>query len=165
MATPYVAGLAGLVWATPYGTSNTNVRNRIQSTADQITGTGTYWQYGRINAYKAVAPQANKMHVASITMALKNAGGSTYALATITIVDAAGKPVAGAKLSGHWSGATNDSDTGTTNSSGQVMVQSNSVRRPPSGTTFTFTVDNVSLSGWTYDSAANVVTSNSIKVP
>jgi thermitase len=56
MATPYVAGLAGLVWATSCGTSNTNVRNRIQSTADPITGTGTYWQYGRINAYKAVAP-------------------------------------------------------------------------------------------------------------
>jgi thermitase len=261
MATPYVAGLAGLVWATPYGTSNTNVRNRIQSTADPVTGTGTYWQYGRINAYKAVAPpdttppaqvtglavttvsssqlnlswkanteldlknyrvyrsgtsggsytliasptvnsysntglaaatpyyyvvsavdtsgneglksakasgttsQTNKMHVASITMALKNAGSSTYALATITIVDAAGTPRAGAIVSGRWSGATNDSDTGTTNSSGQVTVQSNSVRRPPSGTTFTFTVNSVTLSGWVYDSAANVETSDSIKVP
>ena len=262
MATPYVAGLAGLVWASSYGTSNANVRNRIQSTADPITGTGTYWQYGRINAYKAVAPpdttppaqvtvltvttvsssqlnlswkantepdlknyrvyrstesggpsytliasptvksysdtglaatttyyyvvsavdtsgneglksaeasgitsQANKMHVHSITMALKKTVNYTYAVATITIVDADVKPVAGAKVSGRWSGATKDSDTGTTNSSGQVTVQSNSARRPPSGTTFTFTVDNVTLSGWVYDSAANVETSDSIKVP
>ena len=54
MAAPYVAGLAGLLWATSYGTSNTNVRNRIESTADNISGTGTNWQFGRINAYNAV---------------------------------------------------------------------------------------------------------------
>lgn len=264
MATPYVAGLAGLVWASSYGmsNSNTNVRNRIESTADPITGTGAYWQYGRINAYKAVAPpdttppaqviglmvtkvsssqlnlswtantepdlknyrvyrgtvsgglyttliasptvnsysdtglaadttfcyvvsavdtsgneglksaeasgktsEANKMHVSSITMALKKVGNYTYALATITIVDGAGTPVAGAKVSGHWSGATSDSDIGTTNSSGQVTVQSNQVKRAPSGTPFTFTVDNVTLSGWVYNSAVNVATSGSIKVP
>jgi thermitase len=54
MATPHVAGLAGLVWSTSYGTSNTSVRSRIESTADAIAGTGTYWQYGRINANTAV---------------------------------------------------------------------------------------------------------------
>ncbi len=53
MATPYVAGLAALVW-TRYGTSNASVRDRIESTADTIPGTGTYWTYGRINAYNAV---------------------------------------------------------------------------------------------------------------
>lgn len=55
MATPFVAGLAALVWTTPYGTTNTDVRNRIENTADRITGTGTYWQSGRINAYQAVS--------------------------------------------------------------------------------------------------------------
>ncbi|NWF77082.1 MAG: fibronectin type III domain-containing protein [Chloroflexi bacterium] len=109
--------------------------------------------------------EASKMHIQSITMALKKAGISTYALATITIVDAGGYPVAGAKVSGHWSGATNDSDTGTTNSNGQVTVQSNRVRKAQSGTTFTFTVDNVTLNGWIYDSAANDETSDSITVP
>lgn len=55
MATPHVAGLAGLLWATSYGTSNTSVRSRIESTADSISGTGTYWVNGRINAYNAVS--------------------------------------------------------------------------------------------------------------
>jgi len=54
MATPFVAGLAALVWATEYGSSNTNVRSRIETTADEA---GTIWtSYGieRINALAAV---------------------------------------------------------------------------------------------------------------
>jgi serine protease len=105
------------------------------------------------------------MHVASITMALKKAGLNTSARATVTIVDAAGHPVAGATVSGHWSGATSDSDAGLTNSGGQVTLESNKLKKPPSGTTFTFTVDNVVLSGWTYNPSANVETSDSITVP
>jgi thermitase len=52
MATPHVAGLAGLLWSTSYGTSNTSVRNRIQQQADHFSGTGSV--NGRINACKAV---------------------------------------------------------------------------------------------------------------
>jgi thermitase len=54
MATPHVAGLAALVWATSYGTSGSAVRDRIESTADSVAGTGTYWSKGRINAYEAI---------------------------------------------------------------------------------------------------------------
>lgn len=54
MATPHVAGVAALVWATGYGTSNLTVRSRVETTADRIAGTGTYWVYGRVNAYNAV---------------------------------------------------------------------------------------------------------------
>ena len=55
MATPFVAGAAALVWSSPYGTSATAVRARLQSTADAIAGTGTYWMNGRLNAGSAVA--------------------------------------------------------------------------------------------------------------
>ena len=56
MATPHVAGVAGLVWSsTLCGTGdNTCVRNRIEGTADPIDGTGTKWVHGRVNAYDAV---------------------------------------------------------------------------------------------------------------
>ena len=54
MASPVVAGLAGLVWSTPYGTSNAAVRGRIEQNAEAISGTGSRWLNGRVNACKAV---------------------------------------------------------------------------------------------------------------
>ncbi|MCJ7740309.1 S8 family peptidase [Candidatus Microgenomates bacterium] len=56
MATPHVSGLAALVWSSSFGTSNANVRKRIESKADKISGSIMYWTYGRINALKAVSP-------------------------------------------------------------------------------------------------------------
>jgi thermitase len=55
MASPHVAGVAGLVWSVPtLATSKETVRNRIFSGVDKIAGSGKYWNYGRINACKAV---------------------------------------------------------------------------------------------------------------
>ncbi|MGY4543729.1 thermitase [Arthrobacter sp. UYNi723] len=55
MASPIVAGVAALVWSTSAGTGNTSVREKVESTADKIPGTGTYWAHGRVNACDAVA--------------------------------------------------------------------------------------------------------------
>ena len=68
-----------------------------------------------------VSEQAqNTMHVNSIDMSLSNriTGPTTHtkAIATVTIVDASNNPVGGATVEGHWSGATSDTDSGTTNS-------------------------------------------------
>jgi thermitase len=54
MASPIVAGVAALVWSTPAGTANTTVRNKVESTADAISGTGTSWAHGRVNACRAL---------------------------------------------------------------------------------------------------------------
>ena len=53
-------------------------------------------------------------------------GRIAYARATATVVDAAGNPVQGASVSGHWEvgGTTYTSSSGTTNTSGQVTFQS-----------------------------------------
>ena len=110
----------------------------------------------------------NVMHIADIQMALKSGGfwflKYTYATATVTVVDAQSNPVAGTQVSGHWSGATNDSDSGITDPSGKVTLASDSKWQAPMGTTFTFTVDNATKNGWTYNPAANVETSDSITV-
>jgi thermitase len=54
MATPHVAGLAGLVWSSGMCEDAACVRSRIESTAEPVAGTGTYWSHGRINACLAV---------------------------------------------------------------------------------------------------------------
>lgn len=59
MSTPIVAGVAGLVWTSIYNQSASSVRARIESTADKIPGTGTYWSAGRVNAANAVSQSAS----------------------------------------------------------------------------------------------------------
>lgn len=54
MATPFVSGLAALVKGYNPAWSNAQIRSKIESSADAITGTGNYWTYGRINACRAV---------------------------------------------------------------------------------------------------------------
>jgi thermitase len=59
MATPHVAGAAGLVWSTNRcaADDNTCVRNRIEDGADQISGLRKYWPDGRrLNALNSVSP-------------------------------------------------------------------------------------------------------------
>jgi subtilisin family serine protease len=112
---------------------------------------------------------ANTLHIANIVMSLdsKTRGRNTFVwgVAAVTIVNNSGIPVDGATVSGHWSDATSDSDSGVTDaSSGEISLKSDSVKNPSSGTTFTFTVNGVTKDGWTYDSEANVETSDSITV-
>jgi len=54
MSTPFVSGLAGLLFGQDLSRTNAQVRTLIEDTADPIPGTGTYWINGRINACKAV---------------------------------------------------------------------------------------------------------------
>lgn len=54
MATPHVAGLAGLLFGSDGTLTNSDVRSLIEENAEPISGTGKYWAYGRINAYQSV---------------------------------------------------------------------------------------------------------------
>ena len=104
----------------------------------------------------------NILHVKSIDMSFDEpatAGPNKFytAIATVYIIDANSDPtnpipVEGATVSGIWSDATTDSDTGISDTSGKVIMISDKVKNPASGTKFTFTVDNVIKDGWTYDS-------------
>ncbi len=105
------------------------------------------------------------MHVASIDMTTttyKDKGWYTYATATVTVSDANGNPMEGATVLGHWGGLTSDTDSGVTDTNGQVSLDSDAVKNALG--TFTFTVDDVAKGGWIYDSSANEETSDSIDV-
>ncbi|HEX9015926.1 MAG TPA: S8 family serine peptidase, partial [Chloroflexota bacterium] len=111
MATPHVAGLAGLIWSSgPCGTGSpvdkaTCVRGRIETKAERITGTGSYWTYGRINAAASLsstsggtntAPVANDQSVTVSKNKLKKI--------TLSASDVDGDPLTYAIVSGPASG-------------------------------------------------------------
>jgi len=52
MATPHVAGVAGLLAS--QGLNNAQSRTRLETTADPIDGTGLWWSNGRLNLLRAV---------------------------------------------------------------------------------------------------------------
>ncbi|HDP70297.1 MAG TPA: subtilisin [Actinobacteria bacterium] len=134
--------------------------------ADATGNAATDNNGGLYYAFTTTSAPLNAIHVASITMSTTSykLKGRTYVYATAlaTIVDQNGNPVTGATVSGHWSGLTTDVDTGITGVTGQVALSSNAILLT-SGT-FTFTVDDVVLTDWTYDSAANLETSDFISI-
>jgi thermitase len=59
MATPIVSGIAALIWPqTPSDQANRDVETRILTSAEPIAGTGTDWQYGLVDACRAVTANA-----------------------------------------------------------------------------------------------------------
>ncbi|WP_461174184.1 S8 family serine peptidase [Arthrobacter sp. Z1-9] len=54
MSSAIVAGIAAMVWRSHPAADHKSVRTYVESTADKIAGTGTYWANGRVNACKAV---------------------------------------------------------------------------------------------------------------
>ncbi|MDQ0117883.1 thermitase [Pseudarthrobacter defluvii] len=54
MSSAIVAAAAALAWSAHPGATNASIRADVESTADDVPGTGTYWAYGRVNAAAAV---------------------------------------------------------------------------------------------------------------
>ncbi|MFQ6036513.1 MAG: S8 family serine peptidase [Sedimentisphaerales bacterium] len=81
---------------------------------------------------------------------------------SVPILDSSLAAVDRAAVYGSWSGVYNRYVSGSTNSQGTVAFTTGWVF---GGGTFTFTVNDVTKAGWTYDSAANVETSDSIIAP
>ena len=106
------------------------------------------------------------MHIESIEMVLvaRFGGWRTSARATVQVFDNLGNPVEGVLVNGHWEQATTDTDQGTTGSSGKVTLGSNTLRKPPPGTTFVFVVDSLTKDGWTHDENADKETQDSVTV-
>lgn len=110
--------------------------------------------------------QAQGLSVTSIDMYLKTSGINTGAKAIVTVVSSVDQtPVSGVAVSGDWTGATQDSDSGITDTNGQVSLVSDNVKRAGSGTTYTFTVSGAVLEGWVYEPENSSETSDSVTVP
>jgi hypothetical protein len=100
------------------------------------------------------------MKVGNIAMSLTDSGKNRFrAGAAVQVLNGSGVPVAGATVTGRWSGLTSGTVSGVTNSSGVVSFASATTRNLG---TFVFTVTGATLAGHQYDSTLNVETSDSI---
>jgi hypothetical protein len=104
------------------------------------------------------------MYVYDITMSGYEPKTGYYAAkATIWIKDSpGGDNVDGATVAGNWSGATSGGDSGDTGGDGKVILESKAVK---GGGTFTFTVTDVTATGYTYNSSLNNEDYDSITLP
>jgi hypothetical protein len=105
---------------------------------------------------------SSSMHVADITPFTVASQRASQVGADITIVDSGGVGVANANVTIRVTapGGRISQYTRVTGSTGKTKLTLSTSQKG----TYTFTVVNVALSGWTYDAAANVETTDSITV-
>lgn len=100
-----------------------------------------------------------EIYVFDIAMSYSKQGSQYTAQAVVWIKDSSGNNVDGATVSGTWSGVVSGTAQGVTGADGKVTLTSPKTK---STGTFTFTVTGVTKSGFTYNPALNVETSDSV---
>lgn len=165
MATPHVSSVAALVWSAVPTATNQEIRDALDATAYDLGAAGRddSYGFGLVQAADAIAYLGGgggggggssdvPMHVADLDGVGAVSRNKWTATVTITVVDANGAALSGVTVDGNWS--TDDAASCVTDGAGQCSVVSPSMltRKVSS---VTFTVDNLSASGYYYDAAAN----------
>jgi hypothetical protein len=103
-----------------------------------------------------------EIYIHNINMGWRKQGPRYFGQATVEVRADGGGAIAGATVTGAWSGAVGGTDQGTTGSDGTVMLESSAKN---GGGTFIFTVTDVAMDGYAYNPDLNWETSDSITVP
>jgi uncharacterized repeat protein (TIGR02543 family) len=117
-----------------------------------------------VNADKSVYANfalKKNIYVADIAMTVVSSSSGKSARAVVSVRDNQGKPVAGARVRGAWSGLVAGSLAGTTAADGKAIFNSNKTKKKG---TITFTVTGLSAAGYAYDPARNVETRDSVTI-
>lgn len=96
------------------------------------------------------------MYVQSISLST-GGGRNKTGIATVTIVDDNGNPVSGTDVTGTFSGSLSETVTSTTGTNGVATLETTSTKQG-GGIDFGFCVDNVTVTGLTYNANLNTVT-------
>jgi PKD repeat protein len=114
------------------------------------------------NTVTIIVQSNNVIYVAAITMTLSSSKQGYSATATVTVRNQNGALVPNATVTGQWSGLTTGTASKTTGRNGTAAV---TATRTKSRGTFTFTVTDLTLSGYSYAPLRNVTNSGSISTP
>ena len=97
------------------------------------------------------------LHVSSLVTGSTTGATTWTGSVTVTVKDSAGTAVNGVAVTGAWSPTSGATPSGcTTNASGQCTITPNTGSFPNAQLAETWKISNLSLSGYTYDSASNV---------
>ncbi|MDD3642762.1 MAG: PKD domain-containing protein [Candidatus Krumholzibacteria bacterium] len=155
---------APTTWSWDFGDGGTST---AQNPSHAYTSAGTYTvTLTAANAYGSDVEQkagyvtvsemtGSSVHVADIVVTRKTAGPNQFAQAYVTVHDQAGSPVSGAVVYGFFNfpnAAIYSAQTGT---DGVAFIEGGKAQNVGD---FCFEATDVVLSGYTYDSAANLVT-------
>ena len=164
MATPHASAVAALVWSAKPTATNAEIRAVLQQTAEDLgtAGRDNSYGYGLVQTKAAIdaligggGGDPQELHVSAIT-ATKSAKGSKWsATITLTAVDQNNAVASGVVVTGAWSGAKTGTASCTTGTSGTCSVTASNM----TGTSVTFSVTNLAKDGYTYNPAANVLSS------
>ena len=163
-------------WSQASGTASVTLSDSTAASPTFTTATaGTYTFSLTVNdgtdtsaadSVTITVTDAKTLHVGSITVTSVRSGTrSYYANAVVMVYDGSGNAVSGVTVKGHWSGAFSKSVTGTTSSTGKATFKSSTVSKSTGKSlTFTFTIDSLTRSGYTYNSSANTESSDSVTI-
>lgn len=101
-------------------------------------------------------------HVGDLDGSATTAGKNWKATVVITVHDGGHGPLAGAAVTGTWSGGYSGTGSCTTNAAGQCSVTTGVIKNASS---VTFSVTGLAKSGYTYDSGSNEATSITVSRP
>lgn len=162
MATPHVSAVAALVWSAAPTATNAEIRTALTATAQDLGAAGrdTSYGYGLIQAYDAIQYLVGSgggttptVHVADLDGTKSVSKTKWTATVTVKVVDNTGAAVLGAVVTGAWSGGYVGTGTCTTGSTGTCSMVTGSMKL--TATSVTYTVNNVTASGFTYNASAN----------
>lgn len=162
MASPHVSGVAALVKSQEPSRTNADIRNILETTAEDLGASGwdQYFGWGIVDAEAALGstpPPPKDIYVFDITQTITKKGANYYSTAVITIKDEDGGLVSDATVYITWSGVVGGSDSGTTQN-GTVTFTSAKAKKQTGP--FTITVDNVTHAVHNYNPDLNVETSD-----
>lgn len=160
--------IAGWSWTFGDGTSATGVStSHVYGTAGTYIAQLQVTDNGGLTATRAVTitvgPAPVTMSVADIAMSLTVAkSGTSNAKAAVKVLDRNGLPVSGATVTGRWSGIVSQTSASVVTGTNGVATFTSPTASKTARGTFTFTVTGVTRSGYSYTSASNLETSDSI---
>ncbi len=131
-------------------TCDTSYSYRVS--ASNCAGTSAYSNTATTST--DACPPADAVHVGAVSLSIVQQGPWTRARTTVSVHTSTHGPQANATVTGTYAGTTSSTESGVTDGSGQVTLDSDRVRNA-SSYCWAFTVTGVSGAGLTYDAGAN----------